>query len=114
MRINFIKSNRNLFMENQTFTCWLQWLTLGRALWPCGLIRHVLDQEIRGSNLSGGSQNFSYFRIEERALVQEARRNGMLRKMMPRIIWLDSTSLCGRQSNNRKAEEISRFHRMDV
>ena len=43
-------------MENQTFTCWLQWLTLGRAPWPCGLVRHVLDWEIRGWNLGGGSQ----------------------------------------------------------
>ena len=73
-------------------TKFISFLFGGRAPWPCGLIRHVLDQEIRGSNLGGRLKNFSYFRIEERKKI--------LRKMMPRI--------SSRPESDRKAEEISR------
>ena len=67
-------------MKNEIKLHDLKYKLASRAPWPCGLIRHVLNREVRGSNLGGGSQNLSYFRIEERALVREVRRNGRAQK----------------------------------
>ena len=57
----------------------------------------TLDREIRGSNLGGEPEFFIL-----------SNRREELRKMMPRI------SSRPESDRDRKAEEISRFHRMDV
>ena len=48
---------------------------MGRAPWPCGLICHVLDREVEGSNLATArSHRFNFFNAGSHQFLLVKRR----------------------------------------
>ena len=48
---------------------------MSRALWSCGLIHHVLDWEVEGSNLAAaGSHRFNFFNAGSHRFSLDERR----------------------------------------